>query len=142
MVRDVSEFKIESSVPVASDTEIVNARRQGRSLAEEMGFSATDATLVATAISELARNIVHYAGSGEILLGKVNGKDRPTGIAIIARDSGPGISDLQLALRDGFSTSGGLGLGLPGVRRIMDEFDIDSRLGGGTTVTTIKWKRR
>lgn len=142
MVRDVSEFKIESSVPVASDTEIVNARRQGRSLAEEMGFSPTDATLVATAISELARNIVHYAGSGEILLGKVNGKDRPAGIAIIARDSGPGISDLQLALRDGYSTSGGLGLGLPGVRRIMDEFDIDSRLGGGTTVTTIKWKRR
>lgn len=142
MARNVSEFKIETSVPVASDTEIVNARRHGRSLAEEMGFSATDATLVATAISELARNIVHYAGSGEILLGKVNGKDRPLGIAIIARDSGPGISDLQLALRDGFSTSGGLGLGLPGVRRIMDEFDIDSKLGGGTTVTTIKWKRR
>lgn len=142
MVRDASEFRIESSVPVASDTEIVNARRQGRGLAEEMGFSPTDATLVATAISELARNIVHYAGSGEILLGRINGKDRPAGIAIIARDSGPGISDLQLALRDGFSTSGGLGLGLPGVRRIMDEFDIDSRLGGGTTVTTIKWKRR
>src|SRR5688572_8834425 len=104
MARDVSDFKIESSVPVTSDMEIVNARRQGRSLAEEMGFSATDATLVATAISELARNIVHYAGGGEILLGKVNGKDRPAGIAIIARDSGPGISDLQLALRDGFST--------------------------------------
>jgi serine/threonine-protein kinase RsbT len=142
MVHDISRLVIESSVPVASDTEIVNARRQGRILAEGMGFSATDATLVATAISELARNIVHYAGSGEIILGKLNGKDNPPGIAIIARDSGPGISDLQLALRDGFSTSGGLGLGLPGVRRIMDEFDIDSRLGGGTTVTTIKWKRR
>jgi serine/threonine-protein kinase RsbT len=138
----MSDLKIQTSVSVASDMEIVNARRQGRSLAEEMGFSATDATLVATAISELARNIVHYAGSGEILIGKVNGADSPQGIAIIARDSGPGISDLQLAMRDGFSTSGGLGLGLPGVRRIMDEFDIDSRMGGGTTVTTIKWKRR
>lgn len=138
MARDL---EIETSVPVASDTEIVNARRHGRNLAEEMGFSATDATLVATAISELARNIVHYAGNGEIQLAKVNGGDR-RGIAIIARDSGPGISDLQLAMRDGFSTSGGLGLGLPGVRRIMDEFDIDSKLGGGTTVTTIKWRRR
>lgn len=138
MARDL---EIEASVPVASDTEIVNARRHGRNLAEEMGFSATDATLVATAISELARNIVHYAGTGEIQLAKVNGGDR-RGIAIIARDSGPGISDLQLAMRDGFSTSGGLGLGLPGVRRIMDEFDIDSKLGGGTTVTTIKWRRR
>ncbi len=140
MARDMSEPKIEACVSVASDTEIVSARRQGRTLAEQMGFSASDATLVATAISELARNIVHYAGSGEILLGKVNGKDR-LGIAVIARDSGPGIADAELAARDGFSTSGGLGLGLPGVRRIMDEFAIDSRLGSGTTVTTIKWKR-
>jgi serine/threonine-protein kinase RsbT len=142
MSQLASEFRIESSIPVASDTGIVNARRLGRSLAEEMGFSVSDATLVATAISELARNIVHYAGSGEILLGKVNGKDRPPGIAVIARDSGPGIQDVQHALRDGFSTSGGPGLGLPGVRRIMDEFDIDSAPGGGTTVTAIKWQRR
>jgi serine/threonine-protein kinase RsbT len=142
MSQLASEFRIESSIPVASDTGIVNARRQGRNMAEEMGFSVSDATLVATAISELARNIVHYAGSGEILLGKVNGKDRPPGIAVIARDSGPGIQDVQHALRDGFSTSGGPGLGLPGVRRIMDEFDIDSAPGGGTTVTTIKWQRR
>lgn len=136
----MSEPKIEACVAVASDTEIVSARRQGRTLAEQMGFSASDATLVATAISELARNIVHYAGNGEILLGKVNGQERQ-GIAIIARDRGPGIADTQLAARDGFSTSGGLGLGLPGVKRIMDEFRIDSQLGGGTTVTTIKWKR-
>lgn len=140
MARDMSEPKIEACVSVASDTEIVSARRQGRTLAEQMGFSASDATLVATAISELARNIVYYAGSGEILLGKVNGEDRQ-GIAIIARDRGPGIADVQLAARDGFSTSGGLGLGLPGVKRIMDEFKIDSRLGSGTTVTAIKWKR-
>jgi serine/threonine-protein kinase RsbT len=137
---NAADFKIETSVPVTSDNGIVSARRRGRSMAEDMGFSATDATLVATAISELARNIVYYAGAGEILLGKVDGRDRPQGLAIIARDSGPGISDLQLALRDSLPASGGLGL--PGVRRIMDEFDIDSRPGGGTTVTTIKWKRR
>jgi serine/threonine-protein kinase RsbT len=140
MAQVVPEPKIEACVVVATDTEIVSARRQGRTLAEQIGFSASDATLVATAISELARNIVRYAGSGEILIGKVNGTDR-TGITIIARDGGPGIPDVQLAAREGFSTSGGMGLGLPGVRRIMDEFEIDSRLGSGTTVTTIKWKR-
>lgn len=141
MAKAVSDPKIEACVLVASDTEIVSARRQGRTLAEQMGFSASEATLVATAISELARNIVRYAGSGEILLGKINGKDR-SGITIIARDRGPGIADVQLAAREGFSTSGGMGLGLPGVRRIMDEFEIHSQLGSGTTVTTIKWKRR
>jgi serine/threonine-protein kinase RsbT len=141
MSQAVSEPEIEACVLVGSDAEIVSARRQGRILAEQMGFSASDATLVATAISELARNIVRYAGSGEILLGKINGKDR-SGIAIIARDRGPGIPDVQLAAREGFSTSGGMGLGLPGVRRIMDEFEIESQVGNGTTVTTIKWKRR
>lgn len=134
------EFKIEVCVSVGSDIEIVSARRKGRMLAEEMGFASSDATLVATAISELARNIVRYAGNGEILLGKVNGEGR-LGLTIIARDSGPGIADVQLAARDGFSTSGGLGLGLPGVKHIMDEFKIDSQMGIGTTVTTIKWKR-
>ncbi len=141
MVKAVSDPKIEACVLVASDAEIVSARRQGRTLAEQMGFSASEATLVATAISELARNIVRYAGNGEILLGKVNGKER-SGITIIARDRGPGIPDVQLAAREGFSTSGGMGLGLPGVRRIMDEFEIHSQVGAGTTVTTIKWKRR
>lgn len=140
MAANSTKPEIETHVLVSSDTEIVSARRQGRSLAERMGFSASDATLVATAISELARNILHYAGNGEILLGKVNGKDR-VGIAIIARDQGPGIEDVELAARDGFSTSGGLGLGLPGVRRIMDEFTIDSSMGNGTTVTIVKWKR-
>lgn len=141
MTQDLSEPEIQACVSVTADTEIVNARRQGRTLAEEMGFSPSDATLVATAISELARNIVRYAGQGEILVGRINGVDK-LGIAIIARDDGPGMSDIELALRDGFSTSGGLGLGLPGVKRIMDQFDIDSGSGGGTTITAIKWKRR
>lgn len=140
MDRFESDPEIAALVQVSSDAEIVSARRQGRTLAEEMGFSASDAILVATTISELARNIVRYAGSGEILLGKVNGKDR-LGIAIIARDHGPGIPDIHLAAREGYSTSGGMGLGLAGVRRIMDEFEIKSPMGGGTTVRTIKWKR-
>ena len=138
---DISDPNIEICVPVGSDIEIVSARRQGRSLAEQIGFTASEATLVATAISELARNIVHYAGGGEVLLGKVKTSDNKFGIAIIARDEGPGIPDLELAMRNGYSTSGGLGLGLPGVKHIMDEFDINSLLGYGTTVTTIKWKQ-
>jgi serine/threonine-protein kinase RsbT len=126
--------------PVSSDVDLVVARRKGRALAEENGFSSNDATLVATAISELARNIVTYAGSGEILIGLVNGDDRP-GIAVIARDRGPGIPDVKRAMHEGYSTSGGLGLGLPGVRRIMDEFEIVSGPGEGTTVTVVKWRR-
>jgi serine/threonine-protein kinase RsbT len=137
---DMPMFDISTTVAVSSDQEIVSARRQGRALAELMGFSASDATLIATTISELARNIVHYAKSGKILLGKINGGEK-AGIVVIAQDPGPGISDMQLAVRDGYSTSGGLGLGLPGVKRIMDVFEIVSRLGSGTTVTTIKWKR-
>jgi serine/threonine-protein kinase RsbT len=108
-------------------------------MAEELGLSPTEATLVATAISELARNIVHYAQSGEILLRLVNHGDR-RGITIEARDQGPGIADTRLAVEEGYSSSGGLGLGLPGVRRIMDQFDISSELGRGTTITVTKWK--
>lgn len=139
------ETNMELCVAVTSDTDIVNARRQGRALADHMGFSSSEATLIATAISELARNIVHYAREGEILVGMVNGEvvdgNSKTGIAIIARDRGPGIPELKRAVLEGFSTSGGMGLGLPGVRRIMDEFNIESQIGKGTTVTTIKWKR-
>jgi len=128
------------SVPVASDNDLVAARREGRLLAEQLGFSTSDQTLVATAISELARNIVSYARRGEIQVGLVtNGSRR--GITVIARDDGPGIPDIALALRQGYSTSGGLGLGLPGVRRIMDEFNIASEVGRGTTITITKWKR-
>lgn len=127
-------------VAVATDIDVVAARRQGRVLAEQLGFSASEATLVATAISELARNIVNYAGSGEIVVGQVDGGEK-LGVAIVARDRGPGIADIGLAVREGYSTSGGLGLGLPGVRRIMDEFEIVSELGSGTTVTVIKWQR-
>jgi serine/threonine-protein kinase RsbT len=140
MASAPSDPECSKSVPVTSDDDLVAARREGRILAEKLGFSTSEATLVATAISELARNIVSYARRGEILVSLVhNGNKR--GINIIARDEGPGILDINLAMREGYSTSGGFGIGLPGVRRIMDEFDIASVVGRGTTITITKWKR-
>ena len=109
-------------------------------MALHAGFSVSEATLIATAISELARNIVAYANQGSITLKPVNGSSGTRGVTIVAADSGPGITDVAQALRDGYSSSGGLGLGLPGVRRLMDEFDIASRSGSGTTVTVTKWR--
>ncbi len=126
-------------VDISSDQDIVLARQKGRALALELGFSSGDATMIATAISELARNILSYAGSGQIRLAPIHSSS-PYGISIIASDHGPGIPDIQQALRDGFSTSGSLGIGLPGVRRLMDEFELHSRPGHGTTVTVKKWK--
>lgn len=125
-------------VAIRSDADIVSARQQGRSLATAIGFSATDATLIATAISELARNIVMYAGQGEVMMNSVEVSHRK-GIVLGARDSGPGIRSIEDVLRDGYSTSGGLGLGLPGVKRLMDEFAIESELGQGTLVTVKMW---
>jgi serine/threonine-protein kinase RsbT len=127
-------------VAINSDQDIVAARQRGRALAAELGFSAVDSTLIATAISELARNIVSYAGTGEITLKTIQNSTRQ-GILIVAADDGPGIHDLRQALRDGFSTSGSLGLGLPGVRRLMDEFEIASQPGQGTRVEVKKWRQ-
>ncbi len=125
---------------INSDQDIVAAPQRGRALAAELVFSTGDATLIATAISELARNIVSYARKGDITLKIVQTLSRQ-GVLIIASDSGPGIRDIPQALRDGFSTSGSLGLGLPGVRRLMDEFEITSKPGRGTIVTVKKWKQ-
>lgn len=130
----------EIRVPINSDQDIVSARQKGRVMANDLGFSSGDATLIATAISELARNIVSYARQGQITLKMVNGLNR-RGIAIIASDDGPGIADIRQALRDGYSTSGSLGLGLPGVRRLMDDFEITSQPGRGTIVTVKKWRQ-
>ncbi len=130
----------EIRVAINSDQDIVSARQKGRAMAAELGFSTGDATLIATAISELARNIVSYARKGQITLKTVNGLKRQ-GFAVIASDNGPGIPDIKQALQDGFSTSGSLGLGLPGVRRLMDEFEISSQPGRGTTVTVKKWRQ-
>jgi serine/threonine-protein kinase RsbT len=123
----------ERRVPVASDADLVLARQAGRRLAQELGFSGTDITLIATAISEVARNIIQYAGAGEIELDTVEGS-RSIGIVVIARDKGPGIPDISLAIRDGYTTGKGMGLGLPGARRLMDEFEIESETDQGTTV--------
>lgn len=131
-----------TKVPINSPADILAARQMGRSLARQVGFSSPiELTLIATAISELARNIVHYATQGEIVFDIVqhNGK---CGIAIVAVDEGPGISNISQAMQAGYSTSGGLGLGLPGVQRLMDEFEIVSNVGKGTTVTAIKWVSR
>lgn len=130
----------EIRVAINSDQDIVLARQKGRAMAAELGFSSGDSTLIATAISELARNIVSYARQGEITLKGVQGSSR-VGILVVAEDDGPGIPDIRQALRDGFSTSGSLGLGLPGVRRLMDEFEITSQPGQGTTVAVKKWRQ-
>ena len=123
---------------IDSTTDIVRARERGRALAGKLGFSIRDRLLIVTAISELARNILDYAVRGEICV-RVVQNHSGRGIGVVARDDGPGIVNVDHALTDGFSTSGGLGLGLPGVRRLMDDFQIESRAGEGTTVRVTKW---
>jgi serine/threonine-protein kinase RsbT len=128
-------------IAIASDADVVTARQQARRLAGEVELSSTDQTLLATAISEVARNITAYAQRGEVLLSVVRDSNGRRGIRVIARDEGPGIENLDLALQDGFTSGTGLGLGLPGARRLVDEFEIDSAPGRGTTVTLVKWGR-
>lgn len=125
---------------IEREVDIVAARQAGRELAARLGFSTTEQTLIATAISEIARNIVVYAQQGEISLRRIVDGARE-GVEVVATDRGPGIADLTLAMRDGFSTKNSLGLGLPGARRLMDEFAIASEVGHGTTVTMKKWRR-
>jgi len=128
----------EVRVPVRSDADVVAARQAARELAERLDFSPTELTEIATAVSEIVRNIVRFADSGDVLVELLDSPRR--GLRITARDSGPGIPDVQQALRDGYSTYRGLGLGLPGARRLMDEFAVVSEQGRGTTVTMIKWR--
>ena len=128
----------ETFVTIASVSDIITAREHGRNIGKSLGFSPTDLTIIATIISEVARNILLYAKKGEIILGTSNHGNRK-GIIIIAKDNGPGIPDINLAMHDGFSTGKGLGLGLPGVRRLTDEFEIISEIGKGTIVTMRKW---
>lgn len=129
---------VELHLPIHSDAELLAARQKARQAASELGFGPKDITSIVTSISELARNMLMYAGSGEVIVRGVNGA-RGIGLEVIARDDGPGIPDLRRALMDGYSTSGGLGMGLPGVRRLMDEFDVQSESGHGTIVTALKW---
>jgi serine/threonine-protein kinase RsbT len=130
----------ETLVPIDRDGDIVTARQKARELATQVGFSGSDLTIIATAISEVARNIVVYANRGEIVLSALQRGTR-RGVLVIARDQGPGIPDLERAMRDGFSTGKSLGLGLPGAKRLMDEFEITSEIGKGTTIIMRKWTR-
>jgi serine/threonine-protein kinase RsbT len=125
-------------VQVVTDRDIVTARVRGRLLASELGFQMGDLVVIATAISEVARNIVRYATQGGVEIEPLD-DGRHRGIQIVARDQGPGIGDVALALEDGYTTGGGLGVGLPGCRRLMDDFEITSSAGQGTTVVMRKW---
>lgn len=131
----------EVRVPIIADEDLVSARAAGRQLAQRLGFPRPDPTLIATAISEVARNIIVHVGEGEIVLKPVDEAHR-YGLVVIARDQGAGIRDVERALRDDYSGRGGLGLGLPGARRLMDEFEISSDPDSGTTVTMKKWRVR
>src|SRR5690554_3023088 len=131
-------METKTHVKIQSEWGIVAARQAGRNLTKEIGFGSVDQARITTAISELARNIYIYAGEGCIYIEKVT-KGSRLGIKITAVDDGPGIENLRNAMEDGFTTSGGLGAGLPGVKRLMDDFTIDSEVSKGTTVTVVKW---
>ncbi len=125
-------------IAVKMSNDIVTARQAGRELAEELGFSLTDRTMISTAISEVARNITSYAGSGEVRL-LVDERDGRRALVVQAQDQGPGIIDVARAMEDGYSTGLGLGLGLPGAKRLMDGLTVDSAPGHGTLVEMWKW---
>ncbi|CAH0315718.1 anti-sigma regulatory factor [Peribacillus simplex] len=133
-------MEFQSCVKIINEWDIVAARQLGRNVAKELGFGTVDQARITTAISELARNIYLYAGQGSVSIEKlnINGK---SGLKIIAEDQGPGIEDIRRVMEDGYTTSGGLGAGLPGAKRLMDDFDIDSIPGEGTKIIATKWLR-
>jgi len=130
----------ELRLSIGADVDVVEARQQGRALVAVAGFTSDEQTVIAAAISEIARNILMYAKKGEITLSLIQNGDRQ-GVSIIATDQGPGIADIDRAMQYGYSTSHGVGAGLPGAKRLMDEFTVDSVVGRGTTVTMKKWRR-
>lgn len=130
----------DSYVKIRSEWDIVAARQLGRNMAKGLGFGTVDQARITTAISEMARNIYLYAGNGEVRIERISQIGK-VGLKVIAVDQGPGIQDIRRVMEDGYSTSGGLGAGLPGVKRLMDEFDISSEPGKGTTVQVVKWLR-
>lgn len=127
--------------PITREVDVYVAMARARDMAQRLGFDQIDRTRLEIAVLELTRNILVHAGSGELIVETLN-EDHRRGIAIEARDQGPGIADVELALRDGFSTSHTLGAGLPGVRRLMDSFQIESTVGVGTIVRATKWISR
>jgi serine/threonine-protein kinase RsbT len=131
-------------VPIEGESGIVNARSLARNIARELGFGMVDQSRIATAVSELTRNIVRYAsgGRGEVVIREVAGPADQPGVEIVVSDEGPGIADIEFAMREGVSSSTGLGMGLPGTRRLMDEMKIESGAGRGTVITIRKWRRQ
>ncbi len=128
-----------SVIPIQSDLDIVTARSAARDIAKSLGFGPIDQARIATAVSELARNIFLYAESGQVTTREVERSGRK-GIEIEFKDKGPGISDVDQVMQDGYTTSRGMGMGLPGAKRLMDDFEIQSTVGVGTTVTCRKWR--
>jgi serine/threonine-protein kinase RsbT len=127
-------------LPILRESDIIAARQRGRDVAAQLGFTPGDLALVATAISEITRNVIAYATAGQMTV-TVLQQGRRRGVEIVVQDQGPGIPDLARAMQDGYSTAGGLGLGLPGAKRLMDEFEIESKIGKGTRVVMRKWAR-
>ncbi len=130
----------EVCVKIDSPADIVAARQQARALAMQAGFSICDSTLITTAISEMSRNILEYARQGEVTISLLKNGTK-SGVKIVARDRGPGIADIAQVMQDGYSSRKGMGIGLPGTKRLMDEFEIRSKIGNGTTVTMKKWNQ-
>jgi serine/threonine-protein kinase RsbT len=136
----------ETRVPIVAEEDIVVSRQRAREVARQLGFGAVDQSRIATAVSELARNVVRYAtdGRGAVIIRGLDPSSavgEGNGIEIVVSDDGPGIADIDQALRDGFTSGAGMGMGLPGTRRRMDEMTIDSAVGRGTIVTIRKWRR-
>ncbi len=126
------------TIPVESEPDVVSVRRRVREVTAKLGFSLVEQTKIVTAASELARNTVIHGGGGILQIEALNGPR--TGLRLIFEDKGPGIPDVELALRDGFTTGSGLGLGLGGAKRLLNDFEIKSRVGEGTTIIGTRWK--
>ena len=128
---------------LAGEDDMIVARQRARAIAADLGFGAVDQSRIATAVSELTRNVLRYAdgGRGEVLIREVAAPSGGRGIEVVVSDNGPGIADIEKALHAGYTSGRGLGMGLPGTKRLMDEMEIDSALGRGTVVTVRKWRR-
>jgi serine/threonine-protein kinase RsbT len=135
------EYETGGEVEIIDESHIVTIRKTIREASTQLGFGITDVTRIVTAGSELARNVFHYAGTGIMRWSILDSDDR-IGIQLVFEDHGPGIANLDEALLPGHSTSGGLGMGLPGTKRLMDDMDIQTKVGVGTTVTVRKWRRK
>jgi Anti-sigma regulatory factor (Ser/Thr protein kinase) len=133
--------ELQGEVRIQDESHIISVRKSVREVATRLGFGITDVTRIITAASELARNIYHYAGTG-VMRWRILDKGVNIGIELIFEDHGPGIADVDQVMQQGYSTSGGLGMGLPGSKRLMDEFEIQSKIGLGTIVTVKKWKKK